>query len=97
MTPEMESAKSMTMTTERHGGRAWERVNAGQRDAEDRIKRLIVIGSLATFVGFFGLTVTSDLMANADDVSAAGPSVTTTQNSPEQRPVTKTHVRTKSS
>lgn len=93
----MKSAKSTTMTTERQGGRAWERVNAGQRDAEDRIKRLIVIGSLAAFVGFFGLTVTSDLMANADDVSAAGTGGTTTQNGAEQRTVTKTHVRTKSS
>ncbi len=76
------------------------------REAESRIKRLLLVGMLASFTAFFGITVaTADLIGSADP-GVVGPSsqpqVQTTSQSPNQvvrqRTVKpKTHLKTRSS
>lgn len=66
------------------------------REAEARLKRLVVVGSLATFVGFFGLTIASDAIAEAISDPDEGNAIVIVRSSGGESVVVP-HVRTRSS
>jgi hypothetical protein len=66
-----------------------------QHESEARIKRLILVGALATFVSFFGLSLASS--AVVDTTSASSPEVRVVQASNGQQIVVRRHVRSRTS
>ena len=65
-------------------------------DAACRVRRAVLIGALASFVGFFGLAVVSTPPSQPGMIAAANDDVRVVCTSDVCQPV-RTHVRTRSS
>lgn len=86
------------MTTTMTSGDPGER--AGAREREARVKRLLLVGALGSFLTFFGLTVVTDAVSQRSTTQASAPVLTSPANpAPAVAPVERSrpHVRTRTS